>query len=219
MAFDIKDPETAAAIAKIVEDELEKAGHAGVADLKKKNYELMEKLRIAKKGQEIDPAEHAAVQVELEAIQVKLSEAVKAAKIANTEAEKIRKAYEIESKVAHDLLVKQGLSAALLANGVKNPAYLEAAEALLYSKVVLTADGENRVAKVGDKLLADYVKEWTVSDKGKAFVDAPGNSGGGAHGGGGGGGNVKTMTRAAFEALSPLKRTEFSKDGGQLTAG
>ena len=84
--------------------------------------------------------------------------------------------------------------------------------------VVLTADGENRIAKVGDKPLAEFVKAWAVSDEGKAFVDAPGNSGGGAHGGGSGGGEVKTMARAAFDALAESKRMDFIKAGGQLTA-
>ena len=180
MALDLKDPETKAA--------LKEAADAAVAEategLKAKNIELLGKLKKAQKDSTISPEDHAALQTELADVQTKLAEALKVAKTATTEAEKIKKAYETESKVSHDLLVKRGLSEALLANGVKNPTYLEAAEALLYGKVVLTADGENRIAKVGEKLLADFVKEWAVSDKGKAFVDAPGNSGGGAQGGG-----------------------------------
>jgi len=212
--LDLKDPEVKAA--------LKEAADAAVAEategLKNKNSELLTKLKKLQKDVAIDPADHAALQTELAETQTKLAEAVKTAKTATTEAEKIKKAYETESKVSHDLLVKRGLSEALLANGVKNPIYLEAAEALLYGKVILTADGENRVAKVGDKLLSDFVKEWAVSDKGKAFVDAPGNSGGGAQGGGKGANGAKTMARAAFEALDPTAKMAFTKEGGTLTA-
>ena len=163
------------------------------------------------------------MQSELDATQTKLTEALKAAKTANTEADKIKKAYETESKVAHNLLVENGLSNALLEAGVKKPSYLKAAKAMLAGQVVLTADGENRIAKIGDKPLADFIKTWATSDEGKSFVDAPANSGGGAQGGGNGGGDVKTMTRSAFEALTPAAKLEFSQavasGKGQLAAG
>jgi hypothetical protein len=193
MAFDAKDPETAAALKAAIDE--------AIAGLQAKNTELLGKLKKATKDAQIDPAEHQALQAELDATTAKLTEAVKLAKTATTEAEKIKKAYETESKVAHNLLVENGLSSALLEAGVKNPAYQKAAKAMLAGQVVLTADGENRVAKMGDKLLAEAVKAWAVSDEGKAFVDAPTNSGGGAHGGGNGTPEAKTMARTAFEAL------------------
>ena len=214
MAFDATDKDTQ----KAIKDAVEAAIAEATEGLKAKNTELLGKMKKLQKDAQIDPAEHSALQAELDATQTKLAEALKAAKTANTEADKIKKAYETESKVSHDLLVKRGLSEALLANGVKNPVYLEAAEALLYGKVVLTADGENRVAKVGDKLLADFVKEWTASDKGKAFVDAPGNSGGGASGGGKGDSHLKTLTRAIFDGLSEVAKMEHIKAGGGVTA-
>jgi hypothetical protein len=119
----------------------------------------------------------------LDATQAKLAEAVKAAKAATTEAEKVKKQYETESKVAHNLLVENGLTQALVAAKVK-PELMKAAKAMLSGSVVLTADGENRVAKIGDKPLADAITEWAKSDEGKHFVAAPANGGGGASGGG-----------------------------------
>jgi hypothetical protein len=206
MAFDPQDAESK----KAIKDAVEAAVTEATSGLVAKNQELIGKLKKAQKDSTISPEDHAALQAELDTTTAKLTEAVKLAKTATTEAEKIKKAYESESKVAHDLLVKQGLSTALLANGVKNPAYLEAAEALLYGKVVLTADGENRVAKVGDKPLADFVKEWAVSDKGKAFVEAPGNSGGGAHGGGAG-----TAAMTGLEKMSPEARLSAINAAGK----
>jgi hypothetical protein len=213
MAFDKNDPEVKAAIKEAIDAAVLEATQGLVA----KNQELLGKLKKAQKDATIDPADHAALQSELEATQNKLAEALKAAKTATTEAEKIKKAYETESKVAHRLLVENGLTEALLESGVKKPAYQKAAKALLAGQVVLTADGENRIAKIGDKLLKDAVVEWSKSDEGKAFVDAPINGGGGAGGGSNGVGEVKTMTRAAFEGLPEEKRMTFIKAGGQLT--
>ena len=49
------------------------------------------------------------------------------------------------------------------------------------------------------------------------LVDGNQASGGGASGGSNGGAAGKTMKRAAFEALDPSGKMEFSKAGGQLT--
>lgn len=175
MAFDPNDADTKAALAKAIEE--------AVAGLQTKNTELLAKLKKAQKDSTISPEDHAALQAEFEQTQAKLTEATKLAKAATTEAEKIKRAYETESKVAHNLLVENGLTQALVAAKVK-PELMKAAKAMLSGSVVLTADGENRVAKIGDKPLADAVTEWAKSDEGKHFVTAPANGGGGANGGG-----------------------------------
>lgn len=210
MAIDLKDAEVKEAIQAAVDE--------AVFGLQAKNQELLGKLKKATKDAQIDPAEHQALQAEKETLEAKLTEATKSLKVVQTESEKIKKAYETESKVAHNLLVENGLTVALLESGVKNPAYQKAAKAMLAGQVVLVADGENRVAKVGDKPLVDFVKSWATSDEGKAFVDAPANNGGGANGGGNGAVGAKTMTRNAFEGLDPAKKMEFTKAGGALTA-
>jgi len=217
MAYDPKDLDTKAALKAAVDAAVETAVEEATGGLKAKNTELLGKLKKATKDAQIDPVDHAALQAELAESETKLAEATKALKTATTESDKIKKAYETESKVAHNLLVDNGLSTALLEAGVKKSSYLKAAKAMLAGQVVLTADGENRVAKVGDKLLKDFVAEWSKSDEGKAFVDAPVNTGGGAPGGGDGKGEQKTMTRTAFDALSDVRKMEFMKAGGVLT--
>jgi len=211
MPVDLKDPEVKAAIKAAVDAAVETAVEEATGGLKAKNIELLGKLKKAQKDSTISPEDHAALQAELDATEIKLTEATKALKIATTESDKIKKAYDTESKVAHNLLVDNGLSQALLEVGVKKASYLKAAKAMLAGQVILTADGENRIAKVGDKVLAEFVKDWAASDEGKAFVDAPGNSGGGAHGGAGGTGGVD------LSKLSPEARLQHINAVGAET--
>ncbi len=63
-----------------------------------------------------------------------------------------------------------------------------------------------------EKKLAEY-----LTTKYPRNVDGNQASGGGASGGSNGGAAGKTMKRAAFEALDPSGKMEFSKAGGQLT--
>lgn len=209
MPIDLNDPEVKAAIKAAVDE--------AVAGLQTKNAELLAKLKKATKDAQIDPSEHAALQSELDATQAKLAEAVKAAKAANTEAEKVKKAYESESKLTHNLLVENGLTDALTKAGVTNPVHLRAAKAMLAGQVQLIAEGENRIAKVGEKPLADYVSDWAKGDEGKYFVAAQQNGGGGAPGGAGKGGNVKTLSRTAFDGLDVMAKSKFIADGGTVT--
>jgi hypothetical protein len=181
MAVDLKDAEVQAAIKAAVESAVAEATEG----LKAKNVELLAKLKKAQKDSIVDPAEHAALQSELEGTQAKLAEATKAFKAATSESEKVKKAYESESQLTHRLLVDNGLTDALTKSGVTNPVHLRAAKAMLAGQVQLIADGENRIAKVGEKPLADYVGEWAKSDEGKYFVAAQQNTGGGAMGGDG----------------------------------
>jgi hypothetical protein len=92
----------------------------------------------------------------------------------------------------------------------------KAAMAMLASGVQIAAEGETRIAKLGDKALADAVKEWASGDEGKHFVAAPANGGGGAPGSGGASGGGKTINRAQFDALSQAERASFAKDGGKV---
>ena len=209
MAFDPNDADVKAAIKAAVDE--------AVAGLQTKNAELLAKLKKATKDAQIDPSEHAALQSELDATQAKLAEATKALKAANTEAEKVKKAFEGESKLTHRLLVENGLTDALTKAGVTNPVHLRAAKAMLSGQVQLVAEGDNRIAKVGDKALADYVGEWAKGEEGKYFVAAQQNGGGGAPGGAGKGGNVKSLTRTAFDGLDVAAKSKFIADGGTVT--
>jgi len=184
MPFDPNDKETKAALKAAADEAATEAVEEAVSGLKAKNTELLGKLKKAQKDATIDPADHAALQAELDTNEVALAKAIKDLKIATTESEKHKTAHTAADKTVYELLVDNGLSAALLDAGVKKPAYQKAAKALLASqKFDFEGEGADRVAKVGDKTLAEFVKTWAAGDEGKAFVDAPVNLGAGALGG------------------------------------
>lgn len=181
MEIDVNSDEFKAAVAAAVESE--------VAALKSKNSELITELRKARQGRTIDPAEVDQLQATIDKLNDELKTTQKAHKDALKQAETLQKQYESESGFTRSLIVENGLLAELSKAGVTNPAHQKAAAALLKSSgIEVVADGEKRIAKVGDKSLADFVKEWAAGDDGKHFITAPNNSGGGASGGGNGGG-------------------------------
>ncbi len=212
MAVDLNDAE----VKKAIQAAVDAAVNEATEGLKNKNAELLAKLKKAQKDSTIDPAEHQALQTELEATQAKLVAAEKSLKQATADAEKAKKALESESGFTSKLLVDNGLTEALLKAGVK-PEMQKAVKALLAGQVTIKVDGDKRNAVIGDKSLGDFVGEWAKSDEGKHFVAAPNNQGGGAQGGGSGKQNAKTMTRTAFDALGAAEKVEFSKSGGTLT--
>jgi hypothetical protein len=212
MAYDKDDAETKQAIKDAVDVAIAEATSGLVA----KNQELLGKLKKATKDAAIDPAEFQALQTEKEALETKLSEVSKTLKTTIAEADKNKKALETEAGFVSRLLVDNGLNDALIKAGVK-PEMTKAVKALLASQVQLKQDGDNRIAVVGDKALADYVSEWSKSDEGKHFVAAPVNQGGGANGGSNGKGTAKTISRTAFDALDAAAKTAFAKDGGTIT--
>lgn len=175
-AFDENDP----ADVELVEKKIAEATDG----LKAKNKELMGALKAAKNGAQIDPADHAALEQERDELVNKLGDANKLLKTTTKAAEDAAKALGDEKGFTERLLADNGLNEALLAAGVKNPAHLKGAAALLRSgvKIEVGADGA-RLAKIGDKSLADAVKEWSATDDGKAYVSAPQNGGGGGNGG------------------------------------
>lgn len=194
MPFDPNDQETKDAIKAAIEE--------AITGLKEKNFELLGKVKKLQKDATIDPAEHQALMTELEQTQAKLAEAAKALKAAAAETEKHKKAFETEAQFAHRLLVENGLTEALLKAKVK-PELSKAVRAMLSGQVSLVADGDTRVAKIGDKPLDVFVDEWAKSDEGKHFVSAPANHGGGA-GGGGGKGETKPWKDMSLDERTNL---------------
>jgi len=181
MPFDPNDQDTKDAITAAVEE--------AVTGLKDKNRELVGKLKKASAGSEIDPADVERLETERDTLKAQLGEAQKSLKTVTKQAEEAGKALDSERGFVSSLLVDNGLTAALTEVGVKNPAHLKAAAALLKAsaKVEVAADDTGaRRALVDGKPLADFVKGWAAGDDGKAFVAAPANSGGGAAGGGSG---------------------------------
>lgn len=189
----LNSPEVKAAIAAAVEE--------ATAGQQQKNTQLLAELKAARKGQAIDPAEVEKLEAKIDSLTGELTTAQKAVKEATKAAEANAKALQAETGFTQKLLIDNGLVGELTKHGVTNAAHLKAAQAMLRQGVQIVADGETRVAKVGDKALSDYVKEWAASDEGKHFVAAPNNSGGGANGGGGSGGKVDTSKMTATQKM------------------
>jgi len=181
--------------------------------LKDKNKELLGKLREASG---VKPEDLAAAEARADKAEAALAEANKQVKTLTGERDKAAKALEIEQAHTSKLLISDGLKSALLANGVKDEDFIDTLTAKFASGATIKAEGEARVAMIGDKALADAIKEWAGSDAGKKFVAAPDNSGGGAQGGGGTATGGKTMTRQQFDALDPVGKVAFAKEGGKV---
>lgn len=205
-AADLSDPEIKDAIKAAVEE--------ATAGLSAKNAELLKELKQARKAGEIKPEDLERVESERDELKTQLEKVTKDLKVANTNAEKATKQLEAVEGFNRTLLVDNGLNEALAKAGVTNPAFLKAARTILAGQVQIVTEGDQRLAKVGEKGLADFVGEWAKSDEGKNFVSATINTGGGAHGGGGGGG--KTISQSEFNALSAKDRAAKMADGYTL---
>lgn len=184
MSIDLNAPEVQEAITAAVEK--------ATQPLLAKRDELLSEVKTLRKGKQVNPEDIEKLESRIEELTGQLSEAQKAVKTATTDAEKARKALDAAEGFTQRLLVDNGLNEALNKAGVTNPVHLKAVKSMLAGQVQIVAEGDNKVAKVGEKSLADYVGEWAKGDEGKHFVAAPNNSGGGANGGSGGSGNKTT---------------------------
>ncbi len=158
---------------------------ASIEALTAKNRELMNENKAAKakaKGAEIDPADYAALQSEVEALK---SDLTKAQKEAAKTIEQLQKDLTSKDGALQSYLIDNGLTEALVKAGVRSE-FMGAAKAMLRSQAQIKADNGDYSALMGDKPLIDAVAEWAASDEGKHFISAPANSGGGASGGNGG---------------------------------
>lgn len=209
MSIDLTSPEAKEAIKAAVEE--------ATAGLAAKNKELLAEVKEARKSRTIDPKEIEDRDNEIEVLKSQLGEAQKTVKLATTEADKAKKALEGAEGFTQKLLVDNGLTDALTKAGVTNPVHLKAAKSMLAGQVAIVADGDNRMAKIGDKDLAAAIGEWAKGDEGKFFVAATQNNGGGANGSNSSGGNSKTVDRSEFDAMSHVERAAFSKSGGTVT--
>lgn len=214
MAYDPEDKDTKAAIAKAVKEAVATATEEEVEGLKAKNDDLITRLKKAQKDATIDPADHAALQADLDASETKLIAAEKALKAATAESGKIKEQYDAESKASYKLLVENGLTQALVEAKVPPKALDRIVRSFINdekNKIAVVEENGSRVAKVGDKPLAEFIKEWASSDEGKTIVGAPGNSGGGAPGGEGGKGGEaleKMAPKARLNAINEAAATE-----------
>lgn len=196
------DKAIADAVAKVQES---------VTNLEAKRDELIAENRKLKRGAEIKPEDLQAAEDRADKAEAALKDAQKLAKDATSAREKAEKALKDEQGFTQKLLIQDGLKSALIANGVKDEDFLDSLTAKFGATASIAIDGDQRKAMLGDKPMADAIKEWAASEAGKKFVEAPANSGGGASGGdrAKGGGNVKTMTRSAYDALDQMAKADL----------
>jgi hypothetical protein len=197
--------------------EVQEAIKAATEALANKNRELLAELKEAKRGKAINPDDVAKLEELLDAANAKAAKLENDYKALAKASEQSAKALQSEQAYTQSLLIDNGLTDALTKVGVTNPAHVEVLRSHLSKSAQVVLDGENRVARIGDKPLHDYVKDWAASDAGKAFVTAPINSGGGATGSNGGAAGQKTLKREAFDALNPAEKAGHIKTGGAVT--
>lgn len=198
----------------MTEDEI-KALQESIAKLEANNARLTSELKTARKNAEITPEQLAQVETERDKLQFDLTAAQKASKEASKALETLQNELKVETGFTQKLLIDNGLTDELVKNGVAAQ-FLPAAKAMFATQAQIVAEGETRIAKIGDKSVSDFVKEWAASDDGKHFVTAPANGGGGSHGGKGGDTGQKTINREAFNNKTHAERAEFFKAGGAV---
>lgn len=192
MPFDPSDPDTIAA--------LEKAVTTATSGLVNKNNELLGEVKKLKNERgETEELKSKLAEIEDEKARKagdfeKLEKSMTEKHLAETS--KLTEQLNSKTTALEKLLIDNGLSTALESVNVTNPAFKEAATALLRDKVKLVDDK----AMVDSKPLADFVKEWAGTDKGSAFVSAPENKGSGASGG------TNNATGKTFSELTDVEK-------------
>lgn len=185
---------------------------AEVSGLKKKNQELLNKVRAAG---DITPEDIARVEGERDKAQADLAEATKQVKALTTDLGKANKALETEQGAARSYALDAEINAAI-ASGNIVPALVPAFTAMVKQTAKADlVDGKYSVT-IGDKPAAEHIKALLDSEDGKHFRAAPNNSGGGAAGGNGAAASSKTVTRSQWDGMEPHARVTFSKEGGKV---
>ncbi len=213
MAYDPNDPADKAIVTGLVNaavtaalEEAAETHEAEVAGLRAKKTELLGKLAKARAGEGGgDTGEVERLEGELDALKKELSTAKTEARqakrdleAAQTERDTATTERDTEATFSRNLLIENGLTAALIENKVAD-IHIPAVTALLNKglEVKTGTDGKRQVF-AGDKPLGEHVKEWAASEAGKHYVTAAanggGNAGGGTQGGGPGTKKISEMT-------------------------
>lgn len=190
MAYDANDPADKAILDKAVKDALAAQAEdheTEIEGLRNKNTELLGKLRKARTegggetSAEIERLENelADTQGKLRAAESNLRITKRELETANSELGTTRQSLETEQATSRNEFVQNRLTSELSAANVGSQFLEDVTASLSRSVTVKEVDGK-RQAFVGDKPLSEFVKEWSLSDKGKHYVTAPANGGGGA---------------------------------------
>ena len=185
------------------QEELDAAIEDATAPLIKKRDELLKEVKVARKNLE-NVGDVEKLHERIEALETERDTLVKQTKETTKQLETVAKQLESESGFTSKLLLDNGLTDALVKAGIKKE-LLPAAKSLLSTQAKVVIDGESRKAVIGDKELSAFVTEWSASDEGKHFVQAPTNGGGGADG-------SKTQNTNDLMKLSPVERMNAARN-------
>ena len=196
--------------------ELDAAIEESNTGLVAKNKELVkEKQNALKKLENYGDVEK--LYEKIEALETERDTFAKQFKDTTKQLEQVSKTLESESGFTSKLLLDNGLTDALVNAGVKKE-LLPAVKALLSGQAKVVADGNARKAVIGEKDLSAFITEWSASDEGKHFIQAPANNGGGANGSqNSNDSSSKTVTRQHFDGMSHVERSQFAVSGGKVT--
>ena len=188
---------------QFTQEELDLAIEDATKPLINKRDELLKELKTARKNLE-NVGDVEKLHERIEALENERDTALSQFKAASKQLEQVSKSLESESGFTSKLLLDNGLTDALVKAGVKKE-LLPAVKALLSGQAKVVADGEGRKAVIGDKAMTDYITEWSSSDEGKHFIQAPANGGGGADG-------SKGSSNQDLMKLSPVERMNAARN-------
>ena len=188
---------------QFTQEELDLAIEEATKPLINKRDELLKELKTARKNLE-NVGDVEKLHERIEALENERDTALKQFKDTAKQLEQVSKSLESESGFTSKLLLDNGLTDALVKAGVKKE-LLPAVKALLSGQAKVVADGEGRKAVIGDKAMSDYITEWSSSDEGKHFIQAPANGGGGADG-------SKGTSNNDLMKLSPVERMNAARN-------
>ena len=187
---------------QFTQEELDLAIEEATKPLINKRDELLKELKTARKNLE-NVGDVEKLHEKIEALENERDTALKQFKDAAKQLEQVSKSLESESGFTSKLLLDNGLTDALVKAGVKKE-LLPAVKALLSKQAKVVADGDARKAVIGDKGMSEFITEWSASDEGKHFIQAPANGGGGADG-------SKGTSNNDLMKLSPVERMNAAR--------
>lgn len=215
VAYAADPSDDAVDVKQMVKDAVE----AATAPLIAKRDELLGEVKKLRKNQEITPEVLEAVEAERDELKANLQKANGELKTAKKAAEDATKALEAEVNLTNTEKVKSDLTAAFLNAGVSDSDYLDLLVSKYSSSAKVVKDGEARKVTINDKDIDTYMTEWKSTDSAKKVISPNQNNGGGSQGNTNTTTNSKTMTRSAFDQLSPADKATFSSEKGTLTDG
>lgn len=165
-----------------------------------KNKELLGKLRESNlKNKEIDLDTYTRALEENDTLKSELSKTKGELNLKAKDLEKLSGTLTEKENYLKNLTLENSLNEQLTKANVK-PELLPAVKALLKGQASVN---ENNVL-IGDKAINDFMTEWSATD-GKAYIQAPANSGTGATGSNGGGNVQKLSDLSESERINLFK--------------